>query len=48
MGRPAKHDAETLLDAAAAIVADEGPAAVTMVAVARRAVAEESARAVLG
>jgi AcrR family transcriptional regulator len=37
MGRPAKHDAETLLDAAAAIVADEGPAAVTMVAVARRA-----------
>ena len=37
MGRPAKHDAETLLDAAAAIVATEGPAAVTMVAVARRA-----------
>ena len=37
MGRPAKHDAETLLDAAAAIVAAEGPAAVTMVAVARRA-----------
>jgi AcrR family transcriptional regulator len=37
MGRPAKHDAETLLDAAAAIVAEEGPAAVTMVAVARRA-----------
>ena len=37
MGRPAKHDAETLLDAAAAIVADEGPVAVTMVAVARRA-----------
>jgi AcrR family transcriptional regulator len=37
MGRPAKHDAETLLDAAAAIVAGEGPAAVTMAAVARRA-----------
>jgi AcrR family transcriptional regulator len=37
MGRPAKHDAETLLDAAAAIVAADGPAAVTMVAVARRA-----------
>jgi AcrR family transcriptional regulator len=37
MGRPAKHDAEKLLDAAAAIVAAEGPAAVTMVAVARRA-----------
>jgi AcrR family transcriptional regulator len=37
MGRPAKHDADKLLDAAAAIVADEGPAAVTMVAVARRA-----------
>ena len=37
MGRPAKHDAQTLLDAAAAIVADQGPAAVTMVAVARRA-----------
>jgi len=37
MGRPAKHDAEKLLDAAAAIVAEEGPAAVTMVAVARRA-----------
>jgi AcrR family transcriptional regulator len=37
MGRPAKHDPETLLDAAAAIVAEQGPAAVTMVAVARRA-----------
>jgi AcrR family transcriptional regulator len=37
MGRPAKHDAEKLLDAAAAIVAAERPAAVTMVAVARRA-----------
>lgn len=37
MGRPAKHDAEKLLDAAAAIVAAEGPAAVTMAAVARRA-----------
>jgi AcrR family transcriptional regulator len=34
MGRPAKHDAQTLLDAAAAIVAEHGPAAVTMVAVA--------------
>jgi len=37
MGRPAKHDAQTLLDVAAAIVADQGPGAVTMVAVARRA-----------
>lgn len=36
MGRPAKHDAETLLDAAAAIIADQGPAAATMVAVAGR------------
>jgi AcrR family transcriptional regulator len=37
MGRPAKHDADALLDAAAAIVADKGPAAVAMAAVARRA-----------
>jgi AcrR family transcriptional regulator len=37
MGRPAKHDAERLLDAAAAIAADRGPAAVSMAAVARRA-----------
>jgi AcrR family transcriptional regulator len=37
MGRPAKHDTEALLDAAAAIVAADGPAAVTMVAVVRRA-----------
>jgi AcrR family transcriptional regulator len=37
MGRPAKHHAEALLDAAATIGAEHGPAAVTMVAVARRA-----------
>jgi AcrR family transcriptional regulator len=37
MGRPAKHDTDALLDAAAAIVAAEGPAGVTMVAVIRRA-----------
>src|ERR671918_436003 len=37
MGRPAKHDTETLLDTAEAIAADQGPAAVTMAAVARRA-----------
>jgi AcrR family transcriptional regulator len=37
MGRPAKHDADWLLDAAAAIAADRGPAAVSMAAVARRA-----------
>jgi AcrR family transcriptional regulator len=37
MGRPAKHDAEKLLDAAAGIAADRGPAAVSMAAVARRA-----------
>jgi AcrR family transcriptional regulator len=37
MGRPAKHDAEDLLDAAEAIAADRGPAAVSMAAVARRA-----------
>jgi AcrR family transcriptional regulator len=37
VGRPAKHHADALLDAAAAIVAEQGPAAVTMVAVARRA-----------
>src|SRR6201999_3668341 len=37
MGRQAKHDPDALLDAAAAIAAAEGPAAVTMVAVAARA-----------
>ena len=37
MGRPAKHDADKLLDAAAAIAADQGPTAVSMAAVARRA-----------
>jgi AcrR family transcriptional regulator len=37
MGRPAKHDTETLLDTAEAIAADRGPAVVTMAAVARRA-----------
>ena len=37
MGRPAKHDTQALLDAAAAIAAADGAAAVTMVAVARRA-----------
>jgi AcrR family transcriptional regulator len=37
MGRPAKYDTDTLLNAAAAIAAAEGPAAVTMVAVIKRA-----------
>ncbi len=37
MGRPARFDAETLLDAAVEIAAESGPAAVTMAAVARRA-----------
>jgi AcrR family transcriptional regulator len=36
MGRPAKHDTDALLDAAAAIVAADGPASVTMVAVVRK------------
>ncbi|WP_278266175.1 TetR/AcrR family transcriptional regulator [Nocardia sp. AG03] len=35
MGRPAKHDSEQLLDAAAALVARSGPAAATMSAVAK-------------
>lgn len=35
MGRPPKHDREHLLDAAAALVAAGGPAAVTMSAVAK-------------
>lgn len=37
MGRPARHDADALLDAAAALAAEAGPQAVTMSAVARRA-----------
>lgn len=35
MGRPAKHDSEQLLDAAADLVARSGPAAATMSAVAK-------------
>ncbi|MEV4127328.1 TetR/AcrR family transcriptional regulator [Nocardia sp. NPDC049707] len=37
MGRPAKHSADRLLDAAATLLAESGPAAVTMSAVARAA-----------
>jgi AcrR family transcriptional regulator len=37
MGRPAKHEADALLDAAAAIAGAEGPAGISMVAVLRRA-----------
>ncbi|MFC4376149.1 TetR/AcrR family transcriptional regulator [Nocardia halotolerans] len=37
MGRPPRHDADRLLDAAAELLADGGPAAVTMSGVARAA-----------
>lgn len=37
MGRPARHDADRLLDAAVALVTASGPRAVTMAAVARTA-----------
>jgi AcrR family transcriptional regulator len=36
MGRPPKHDADKLLDAALALVAESGPPSVTMAAVARK------------
>ncbi|MBL7496624.1 helix-turn-helix transcriptional regulator [Frankia sp. CNm7] len=35
MGRPVRDDADTLLDAAAGLVTERGPAGVTMSAVAR-------------
>lgn len=37
MGRPPRHDAESLLDAAAHLATTEGPRGVTMAAVARKA-----------
>lgn len=37
MGRPARHDADRLLDTAAALAAEAGPRGVTMAAVARAA-----------
>ncbi|GAA1959932.1 TetR/AcrR family transcriptional regulator [Amycolatopsis minnesotensis] len=37
MGRPPRHDAESLLDAAAHLAAEQGPRGVTMTAVARKA-----------
>jgi AcrR family transcriptional regulator len=37
MGRPARHDADRLLDAAVALAAEAGPRGVTMAAVARAA-----------
>src|SRR5690606_14827873 len=37
MGRPPRHDVDRLLDAAAALVAEGGPGAATMTAVARAA-----------
>jgi AcrR family transcriptional regulator len=36
MGRPPKHDVDTLLDAALALVVESGPPSVTMAAVARK------------
>lgn len=37
MGRPPRHDADSLLDAAVALVTESGPGAVTMASVARKA-----------